>query len=86
MFVLADRVSEHALFHGRATLLAGLRSQCMPALGALAQSQGRCLLENLQFIHVTQEPSEADLGEVAVNDSPLAGIDIIVDIRSCVPL
>ena len=80
LFVLADRVSEHAMYHGKATLLAGLRAQCTPALGALATSQG-CLLHNLQFIQVAQEPSEVDLADVPVSDSPLAGVDITVDIR-----
>ena len=70
LFVLADRVSEHAMYHGKATLLAGLRSQCMPAIGALAPSQGRCLLQDLQFIHVAQEPSAADLADVPFVDSP----------------
>ena len=86
MFVLADRVSEHAMHHGRATLLAGLRSQCTPKVSAaLAQSQGRCLLQDLQFIQVAQEPSGADLADVAVQDSPLAGLDITVDIRTRPP-
>ena len=82
LFVLADRVSEHAMYHGKATLLAGLRSQCMPTIAALAPTQGRCLLQDLQFIHVTQEPSEVDLADVPLGDSPLAGLDITVDIRT----
>ena len=82
LFVLADRVNEHAMYHGKATLLSGLRAQCMPAAAALATSQGKCLLQDLQFIHVARDSSDADLADVPFEDSPLAGLDITVDIRT----
>ena len=82
VFVLFQRVSDHAWHHGKATLLAGLRSHCAPSTCVLATSQGRCLLNDLQFIHVAQEPSGVDLADVPFVDSPLAGLDITVDIRT----
>ena len=87
LFVLAERVNTHAWYHGQAQLLAALRAYCMPSSSVIAPapSQGKCLLTCLQFIHVAQEPSGADLADVPFKENALAGVDITLDIRTRPP-
>ena len=83
LFVLHDRVGEHSWYHGKAQLKAALRVSCMVLANlVLATPQGKCLLNDLQFIAVSQEPTLADLADVPTNESPLAGLDVTVDVRT----